>query len=292
MRLGVRLTIATLAACLAASTAQAQSAVTASSAETAGEDLVLEHPEWVRSVAISPDSALLATIAGRQTRIYDARTGKLLRTLDASKAYYGAFSPDGKLVTVSSGQVALWNPRSGEQLAFLFGDEEDQNFSDPSFLPGGLLAVEGGLLFGDGAEYPTYVLDGDLKLVRSVIKTEREPHHHEAAQVSPDGRWLAVAGANGVEIWDFRSGNSVRVLKAPESSTGVAYSPDSRLLAATGGAIQIYDAASGRSLRTFGEGASESSAPAFSRDGSRLVTGHENGEVRSGRSPPGAKSIG
>lgn len=59
--------------------------------------LVLQAPPpiSVHSVAVSPDGSLIGTAAGG-VRLYDARTGVLLRAIDGAGDRSVAFSPDGR----------------------------------------------------------------------------------------------------------------------------------------------------------------------------------------------------
>lgn len=61
--------------------------------------LLIGHTASVNSVAFSPDSKTLVSGAHDNTvRLWDARTGSLLRTFDVKADVYDvAFSPDGKM---------------------------------------------------------------------------------------------------------------------------------------------------------------------------------------------------
>ncbi len=80
-------------------------------------------PSQVCAVAFSPDSRLLAVGDLFGVKLYDARTGKHLRTIDAGHRYGHAclfFSPDGRLLgragsaaTKSQRTVFLWDVQAG-----------------------------------------------------------------------------------------------------------------------------------------------------------------------------------
>ena len=63
------------------------------------------HPDWVDSVAFSPDGQTLASGSGEEVRLWQVADGSLLRTLTLER-YTGplntvVFSPDGR--TLASG---------------------------------------------------------------------------------------------------------------------------------------------------------------------------------------------
>ncbi|MFI6291282.1 NACHT domain-containing protein [Nonomuraea sp. NPDC050790] len=80
--------------------------------------LRVEDTERATALAYSPDGALIATSGTTGTRLRDAETGQVLRSLPASGPI--AFSPDGSLLaTATPDGVRLWAPASGAALADL-----------------------------------------------------------------------------------------------------------------------------------------------------------------------------
>jgi WD40 repeat protein len=76
------------------------------------------HPEFVRSVAFSPDSRLLASSSQDTTvRLWSPATGALHQALDGHSDWVlsVAFSPDGRLLASGSydNTVRLWDPATG-----------------------------------------------------------------------------------------------------------------------------------------------------------------------------------
>jgi WD40 repeat protein len=101
----------------------------------------------------------------------------------------------------------------------------------------------------------------------------------------PDGSLLATAsGDHTVQLWDTRTGASVRTLIGhDEGVTGVAFSPDGSLLATVSGDLtaRLWQVASGTPLRTTRTGhASYVTGVAFSPDGSMLATAGWDPTVR------------
>ena len=97
---------------------------------------------------------------------------------------------------------------------------------------------------------------------------------------SPDGRILAVASSDGVELRDMATGKILRTTAITGGAHSVVFSPDGRILAvASSDGVELRDMATGKILRTIGD----ASAPmTFSPDGHTLAAsdGGDNTRVR------------
>jgi WD40 repeat protein len=171
-----------------------------------GEDRIESQPleradGTLASVALSPDGTRVAggTQAGSRVLLWDARTGKLERTLDAD--HRGpveglAFSPDGAWL-VSGGTataVYLWETATGTRRAHL--DQHKAGVRAVAFAPDGdrvATAAEGGRI--------------------AIWRLRESPPRHDiidngvppfvfALAFSPDGRRLAAGGqGEAVVVW-------------------------------------------------------------------------------------------
>jgi len=186
-----------------------------------------------------------------------------------------AFSPDGNVVAVgtSIGQVKLFDARTGELLRSL--DDEEAKLADAetpaewktlrramgsvaslAFSPDGSSLAACGGAFADFAEGFSRVSrmgfrrtgPGRLKMWEvetGTLQHDLVGHNDQAYAVafSPDGNLLASAGrwneeidrfGNGVLIWNARTGEQIHRLIRTNADAGaraIAFSPDSKLLA-------------------------------------------------------------
>ncbi len=183
-----------------------------------------------------------------------------------------AFSPDGKVLAIGTnvGQVKLFNPRTGELLRLL--DDKQARLADEktpenwksltramggvaslAFSPDGSLLVVCGTSFGDYSrtleryERLGRPGTGPGRLKVWEVATGALKHNlagHSLASVvavSPDGHLLASAGrwssarseGTGVILWNLRTGSKIRSfgITANGGVRSVAFSPDGKLLA-------------------------------------------------------------
>jgi WD40 repeat protein len=222
------------------------------------------HP--VLGVAISPDKKFVAASRGNQIHIYDAASGKHLKTLldpqlaspdkkpikaaHLSVVEALAYSPDGK--TLASGafqEVVLWDVDKGAIRRRLTG------FADR------VVALEfshSGKLLATGGGAPT--TDGEIKIFDAVsgkLVVEIQGGHSDTVfgiSFSPDDKKLATCGADKfVKTFEIPSG---KFLKAFEGHThhvlGVGWKGDGKLLASAGAdnVIKIWEFDKGEQLRT------------------------------------------
>jgi WD40 repeat protein len=276
------------------------------------------HEGPVRAIAFSPDGSEVASGGqDGHVDLWRTSSGARIASLVGHHARVNtvAFSADGRRVVSSSDDstARVWttSPSGGsiEKAASLgLGGAEEGVISDNGHYA--LVRVEHGDSFGvetidlrsgetrPGFELPptdSYVPaispDGSLVPVGtssgvelrrtsdgSVVST-LDTTAVAAAAFSPDGERVAV----GPEVFDVASGARLSAVAAGSADSevgGVAFSPDGDRLAtaSTGGTVQVWDADSGkqlRSLRAFGPPTPHSTLVlhvAFSPDGQTLLT--------------------
>jgi WD40 repeat protein/Tfp pilus assembly protein PilF len=154
----------------------------------------LEAGTDVRAIAVSPDGMWVVTVEGQPpgggpVKLFDARTGRLERTLPA-RGFSAQFSPDGRWLAVGDPEGSLLAVGSWEERQKLTGWGR---FSPDSRML--VVRSESGHTLhlyepGTGRELAR-LEDPNLDLAWNAVFT-------------PDGSRLLVTGALGIHVWDLR----------------------------------------------------------------------------------------
>ncbi|HEX9564619.1 MAG TPA: WD40 repeat domain-containing serine/threonine-protein kinase, partial [Gemmatimonadaceae bacterium] len=240
------------------------------------EPVILRDTAEVRSVVFHPDGEqLAAACADGNVKIFDARTGKLIKTLRGhdSDVFSVAQSSDGRhLASASTDRtVRLWDGATGQEVfkhPGHVGDYAGMAYA-VAFSPDGRHLVAGG---EDGIATIWDVADGR--------EVHRLPDKHEATAVcaafSPNGLFVATGSWGGVlRIWNAGTGQLVRKIPAHTHRMGaVVFRPDGRWLATASfdRTIKVWDATTGELLHTLRGHTGVITGLEFSRDGRRLFS--------------------
>jgi WD40 repeat protein len=253
----------------------------------------------VRSVAFSPDGAVLAAAEGDPAasigtiQLYEGASGLPLRTLEGHEsAVWGlTFSPDGRyLASVSRDHTAkVWDWRSG---AIVHSLDFPNEVVAVAFSPDSrILAVGGvdelpGTPLQDAAIW-TYAVD----TWEPVLKLAEYWNIPDIA-FSPDGSRIVGGGTSrNARVWRTSDGAEEFILYHPGQVGGLAVSPDGSTVAAalceasegsqcTRGAVWIWSLASGKRLESLSEFTTGVGEVAYSADGSLLFAAASDGTLR------------
>jgi WD40 repeat protein len=210
--------------------------------------------------------------------VWDLESKQEILTLERGSVIpaFVAFSPNGGTLALApmDQETRLWDLPSGE-LKYSFPEMEETRSKRMEFSPDGSLLGEGVM---DGSIRIWHVEEGELALT---LHYSGETDIHDI-EFSPDGKYLAYVGRlPWVIVWDLSSGEVVQRFRTLDNMNGVAFSADSRILAASAGAekaVLLWDMESSKSLGSLPL-ASQSMALGFSPDGRWLAAGTFDGEI-------------
>ena len=187
------------------------------------------HSSSVSSVVFSPDGArLLSGSEDKTMKLWDAATGRLIRTLEGHTDYINsvAFSPDGARVLSGSNDqtMKLWDVTTGALVRTFEG--QSGSIVSVAFSPDGKRVLSG----SD---------DTTMKLwdatTGNLLRTFKNTSYVGSVAFSPDGAYvLSGDGYAGdadsdhkIRLWDATSGALVRTFDGHSGQVGgIAFSPD------------------------------------------------------------------
>lgn len=201
------------------------------------------------SVMLSPDGKTLSTSQDGSMSVWDLTTGKLLRREEDVLFKHGLIpSPDGKLWLrhpFTKAELALYDPSSFKEVRRLEGASE---MSCIRFSPDGKLVFA--IQRATGKVKVWEVASG--KLV-TPTPFEKLADRMWTIHLSPNGAFIACCTESQFYMIDLQTGRSLWGLPWSMYQQGVAFSPDSRLVAVPRGSenrIDVHDAATGKLLTT------------------------------------------
>ena len=201
----------------------------------------------VSSAAWHPDGRrLAASYANGEAWLWDTQTGDSLR-LESDPSFPGtllAFHPSGGLlmtsrmrnsITMADQPTRFWDAANGRSL---FSSVEG---GGGKFLRDGRQTFRGREWSPDRG----YGIGHRRVIVSSVFKTVNvvggANFAYASLAVSPDGRWIASSGDDGLRLWDSTTWVPLAFRSADHSWPAIAFHPDSRsIIAASQTHLQQY----------------------------------------------------
>jgi len=277
---------------------------------TQRQRLMLQHPKWVRAVAVSPDGSLLASSSLDDTvRLWEVASGREIYRLPGHGRMGGtravAFAADGQSFGSFGDDfyLRMWDVRTGKALlehklrpTGVKVPEEEGEREDSDFFH-----IDRAEFSGDAS---LFVLSLGKHFVfrtetgQELRAIENRGSHVSALAVSPDSRYLLGSAwgkqqqikmadgrtlyttekNNPITLWDLSSGQVVKeVLLADGGAGPVAFSPDGQRFAVSSmkpqDRVTIYRTDTGAELQTIDSVPGRSWSLCFTQDGRSLVTG-------------------
>jgi hypothetical protein len=225
----------------------------------------------------SPDGKWLI-IGERQIHFFDAKSLKEVRSIQADRWVEGlAISPDSKVLAAidESRGVMLFDMASGSELRTLPRTQISTSAVSNSFLAFSPDSSSLGVIIGDVVKIFNVAGGQETGTIVATVAENIELPPNSIA-ISPDGKQLYAAGWGGLGVWDIASSNRLFTIgDIGNSFNRMALSPDGKLLATAATSNQpiiLWEATTGRQLRTLTGHSDGVTSLAFSANGRMLVS--------------------
>ena len=228
-------------------------------------------PDWVSSVAFSPDGKLLAAGSYESVRLWNVAEQSDVATLPVTGGFARslAFRPDGKVLAIG-----------GYKTITLIDVADHSTVGELKGHRGYVLDL---CFTADGSQLASAAEDRTARLWNLDAGSEDRSFEGHAypvtgVAISPDGTLLATSAGDEtrltrpgeVKTWNLSTGDEVRTFPPHERcATDVAFSPDGALLLSTSldEHVHVYDVASGEAKGFFGGHSRPTNVVAFAAPG-------------------------
>jgi WD40 repeat protein len=248
-----------------------------------------DYPSGAGTLAFSLDGALAAAGGGKEIALWDVRSGALVRRFSAQSDQIlpVALSPDGSRLAAGDHDLTLWNVGTGTVIR---SQKMEDRIDRLQFTPNGSRLVGRGYyskcIFPVGLRCPSFQYH---RVYRSYLwnvesGAQLATFDDGASALAPDGQLLAT-GTYGSAVALWRLADAVRVGTLSGVTPNVlAFSSDSRRVLGgdSDGTVTMWEAQTGKLLRSFRAHTSRVKSVAFSPDGRRMDRVHAGRLLRGG----------
>ena len=271
--------------CAAPSAADDQSAAGVAAAAKPQLMVQLGHADGVSSVAFSPDGKHILTGSPDHTaRLWETASGKEIRRFEGHTAEISSvgFSRDGKwILTASRDETArLWDAASGKEIRRF--DVQSDPVSAVAFSSDGKLVLT-------GSKRGTLRL-WDARSGNIVRELPKIISGVASVAFSPDDKRVLIGEPFGtLHLFDVRSGRQLHRFWERWGTVEFAFSPDGKQIATATGTlganrkqnlVHLWDAESGKEIRSFEGHTASVKSVAFSPDGKQILTAGDDRTAR------------
>lgn len=243
------------------------------------------YSPWIYSIAISPDSQVVAGGSWQDIKLWNLNTGELRREISGhfGAVYAVAIAANGQ--TLASGgsddKIKIWNLSSGKLLHSLSGHSD--SVRSLAITPNGQTLVSGSSdktikmwnlgsgCTGETCITPTKTLSGHKEFVSTLM-------------ISPDGKTLVSGSADkSIKIWNLQTGKRNRTLFGHSGTVlSVSISPDGKVLASgsADGTIKLWWLDTGELLNTISGHSDMVNSVAFSPNGRKLISSSSDKKIK------------
>lgn len=219
-----------------------------------------------------------------QSALFSQTPVLTLSKAHSDNIYAAHFSKDSKFFLTASGDalIKIWDVESGKEIRTLHG--HNKAVTSACFSPDGKYIISGA---SDGEVKIWETISGkEIKMLKDYTETG-----DVSVDWSPDGKYYATGSyyEKKIHIYDFVAGNSVIKLKTGGRISDICFSPDSKNLISTANDdVELFEIATGKTLRKFKGHKYYVQTLAFSHDGQKIISGGDDETVKIWETSTGA----